>query len=470
MTKINPKIFREYDIRGIAGEDLDDDFAYVLGRAFAEYLKSLGTRKILVARDTRTTSESYQKALMRGLIESGCAVYDMGIAIVSALHFARDYWDIDGGVMITASHNPPQYNGFKLSHKNNSVSGDRIQEVRRIAEKIVDEDESLNSALGEIISLPEANDVYYDEIKKRIHLKKKLKVVVDSGRAISGIFVPNLLRGLGCEVVELYSEINPNNPPHLIDPSVIVAHNELIKTVLENKADLGILFDGDADRVGFVDEKGSIHIGDDMLVFLAQYYLPNNHGAKVIVEITNSEKVIEEVLRLGGIPIWSKSGGSFIRKKIQEEQALLSGETSCHYTITENWYEFDDAIYAMSQVLRILSESDLSFSEIFAKFPKYYSTPQYRIGVEEEEKFNIVKNIVAHFRPLCEKTIEIDGIRGYTEDGWFIIRASNTGPIISLRAESKSPEGLEKLKKFIKTELADFSQIDLDWSRQYDAN
>ncbi len=469
MQKINPKIFREYDIRGIVGEDLSDEIAYVLGKAFAEYLKSFGTKKVLVARDTRKTSESYQKALMRGLTERGCVVYDMSIAIVSTLHFATEHWGIGGGIMVTASHNPPQYNGFKLSHKDNSVSGDKLQEVRKIAEKIANENESSNPIQGKIIPFSEANDVYYNEIKKRIHLKKKLKVVVDSGGAIAGIFIPDLLRDLDCEVTELYSEIDPNNPPHTIDPSVISAHNDLIKKVLETKADLGVMFDGDADRVGFVDEKGSIHIGDDMLVFLAQDYLPNNQGAKVIVEITNSEKVIEEVKRLGGIPVWSRSGSSFIRKKIKKEQALLSGETSCHYTITKDWYDFDDAIFAMCQVLRILSESDLSFSEIFAKFPRYYSTPQYRIAVSDEEKFNLAKGIVEHFRPLCDRTIEIDGIRGYTEDGWFIIRASNTGPIISLRAESKSPEGLEKLKNFIKSELANFPQIDLDWSRQYDA-
>ena len=184
MTKINPKIFREYDIRGIVGEDLSDDFSYVLGRAFAEYLNIRGVKKVLAARDTRATSESYQNSFMRGLTEGGCVVYDMGIAIVSALHFARQHWNIDGGVMITASHNPPEYNGFKLSHKNNSVSGDKIQEVRKIAEKIANENEPLNLARGEIVSLPKANDVYYDEIKKRIHLKKKLKVAIDSGRPL----------------------------------------------------------------------------------------------------------------------------------------------------------------------------------------------------------------------------------------------------------------------------------------------
>lgn len=470
MIKINQKIFREYDIRGIVGEDLSDDFAYVLGRAFAEYLTVRGGKTVVVGRDTRATSESYQNALMRGLSEGGCVVYDMGIAIVSTLHFAKQYWNIDGGVMVTASHNPPQYNGFKLCGGANSISGEEIQKVKKIVEKLATENMDSVVAKGKLTQFPEANKIYYEEIKKRIFLKKKLKVVVDSGRAIAGIFIPKLLRDLGCEVIELYSEIDPNNPPHPIDPSVIVAHNDLIKKVLETEADLGIMFDGDADRVGFVDEKGLIHIGDDMLVFLAQDYLPKNPNAKVIVEITNSEKVVEEVERLEGVPIWSKSGSSFIRRKIQEEKALLSGESSCHYTITKDWYDFDDAIYTMCQVLRILSESDLSFSEIFGKFPKYHSTPLYRIAVTEEEKFNLVKDIVERFRPLCEKTIEIDGIRGYTKDGWFIIRASNTGPIISLRAESKSSEGLERLKKFIQSELANFPQVNLDWDRQYDAH
>ena len=470
MIKINPKIFREYDIRGIVGEDLSEDFAYILGLAYAEYLQARGAKSVVVGRDTRATSESYQNALMRGLAEGGCEIRDMGVAIVSAIYFAREHWNVDAGVVVTASHNPPQYNGFKLCRGANSVSGDEMQEVRKIAEKIAGQNQPSKIANGKIIPFLEANKIYYDEIKKRISLKKKLKVVVDSGAAIAGIFVPKLLRELGCEVIELYSDVNPNNPPHPIDPSVMSAYDDLVKAVLQNRADVGVMFDSDADRVGFVDEKGEIHIGDAILTFLAEYYLPKNLGAKVIVEVSNSEMVAEEVLKLGGIPVWSKKGRTFISKKIQEEGALLSGETSCHYTITKDWYDFDDAIYAMCQVLRILSESDLSFSGIFAKFPKYFSTPVYRIGVSEDEKFNLVKNVVAHFHSLCEKTIEIDGIRGYTKDGWFIIRASNTGPIIELRAESKSVEGLERLKKFIKIELANFPQINLDWGRQYDAH
>ncbi len=347
MTKINPKIFREYDIRGIVGEDLNDDFAYILGKAFAEYLKIHGAKTVIVARDTRTTSESYGNALMRGLAEGGCDVYDMGIAIVSALYFARQNWNIDSGIVVTASHNPPQYNGFKLCRGANSISGDEIQEIRKIAEKIAMQNRHSEITAGKIIPFLDANRIYYDEIKKIVFLNKKIKVVVDSGAAIAGIFVPKLLKDFGCEVIELYSEINPMNPPHPIDPSIIGAYDDLIRAVKENKADLGIMFDGDADRVGFVDEKGEIHIGDTILTLLISDYLPKNRGAKVIVEISNSEKVVEETERFGGVPIWSRTGRTFISKKIQEEKALLSGETSCHYTITKDWYDFDDAIYAM---------------------------------------------------------------------------------------------------------------------------
>ena len=267
MKKINPKIFREYDIRGIVGEDLSKEFAYVLGRAFAEYLREKGTIKALVARDTRITSEPYGNALTRGLTEGGCVVYDMGVAIVSTLYFARQYWKIDGGIMITSSHNPPKYNGFKLCHGANSISGDEIQKVRKIIERIAVTDERVNANVEKITKFPDANKIYYEEIKKESRLRKKLKVAIDSGRAIAGIFIPKLLRDLGCEVIELYSEIDPSNPPHPIDPSVMNAYGELVKTVLENKADVGVLFDGDADRVGFVDEKGGVCAGDEMLTF-----------------------------------------------------------------------------------------------------------------------------------------------------------------------------------------------------------
>ncbi len=465
MVKINPNIFREYDIRGVVNEDLSDEFANILGKAYGTYLSSFGTKDILVARDSRTTSLPYQNALTSGLVSTGCNVYDMGIAIVSTMYFSRQYFRIDGGIMVSASHNPPQYNGFKLCHGNNTISGEEIQKVR-----VLMENREFKKGEGKIIPYPRANENYYKEIRNKIRLRKKLKVVVDSSAAIAGLFVPKLLRDLGCDVIELYSKPNPINPPHIQDPVVIDSYKDLIKTVLDKKADVGILFDGDADRVGFVDEKGRIQLGDIILTFLVQDYLPNNPGAKVIVELKDSEMVVDEVNRLNGIPIFWKTGHSLLDEKVYQEKALLCGEMSCHYWITKNWYAFDDAVHAMCQVLRILSENNKTFSQIIDTFPKYYSTSEYRIGVPDEKKFDIVKDVVDYFKPKCKKVIDLDGIRGYTDDGWFLFRASNTGPLVILRIESKTPEGLARLKMFVEDGLKNFPQVHLDWNRQYDTH
>ena len=465
MLKINSKIFREYDIRGIAGSDLSEEFAELLGKAYGTYLHSFGTKDVLVARDTRITSPSYQKALMQGISSTGCNVYDMGIAIVSTMYFARQHFKIDGGVMVSASHNPPQYNGFKLCHGPNTISGEDIQKIRILMEEGV-----FITGKGTIRAFGEANTIYYKEIKKRIKLAKNPKVVVDASAAIAGLFVPGLLRDLGCEVIELFTEINPTNPPHIPDPVVIDAYKDLVNAVKENKADVGIMFDGDADRVGFVDDKGRIQLGDVILTFLVQDYLPKNKGAKVIIELKDSEMVVDEVNRLGGVPIFWKTGHSLLDRKVHEEKALLCGEMSCHYWITKDWFIFDDAVHAMCQVLRILSEKKESFSQIVDTFPKYYATPEYRIGVPEEKKFDIVKGVVDYFTRSCTKVINLDGIRGYTNDGWFLFRASNTGPLVSLRVEAKTKEGLERLKKFVEDGLKNFPDVHLDWNRQYDAH
>lgn len=465
MLYINPKIFREYDIRGIAGKDLSDEFAQVLGKAYGTYLLLFGTSDVVVARDTRVTSPAYQKALMDGLTSTGCNVKDMGIAIVSTMYFARQYFNVDGGVMVSASHNPPEYNGFKLCHGPNTLSGKEIQVIREIMEK-----GEFKQGFGTITKFPQGNTTYYEELKKKIKLNKKIKIVVDSSAAIAGLFIPQLLRDLECEVIELYSEINPTNPPHTPDPVVIDAYKNLTKTVLENKADAGVLFDGDADRVGFVDEKGRIQLGDVILTLLVQEYIPKNPGAKVIVELKDSEMVVDEVNRLGGIPIFWKTGHSLLDEKVYEEKALLCGEMSCHYWITKDWYNFDDAVHAMCQVLRILSNEERPLSQIIDTFPKYYATPEYRIGVPEDKKFDIVKSVVEYFKSKCTKVLDMDGIRGYTEDGWFLFRASNTGPLVSLRVEAKTPEGLERLKIFVEEGLKNFPDVHLDWNRQYDAH
>lgn len=460
---INPLIFREYDIRGVVNEDLSDEFAQTLGRAYGTYLQRNGTKDVLVARDTRTTSLPYQNALMQGLISTGCTVYDLGIAIVSTVYYARQKFKIDGGVMVSASHNPPQYNGFKLCHGQNTLSGQEIQNVLKIMQR----GEFLQGN-GKILDWPQGNTEYYKELLEKVKLEKGLKVVFDSSAAISALFVPKLLEDMGCEVINLYPDLNPASPPHVQDPAAIDAYEVLIKSVRENKADVGVIFDGDADRVGFVDDKGRIQLGDVLLTLFAQDYLPRYKSAKVIVELKDSEMVIDEVNRLGGIPILWKTGHSLLDEKVHEEGAILCGEMSCHYWIVPGWYEFDDAIHAMCQALRIISSSDNTFSQIVDKFPKYYSTPEYRIGVPDDKKFELVKKVVEYFRPMCTKVLDIDGIRGYTKDGWFLFRASNTGPLVAMRIEAKTPEGLERMKKMMEDGLKQFPEVHLDWNRQQD--
>jgi phosphomannomutase/phosphoglucomutase len=461
--QINPNIFREYDIRGVVDIDLSDEFAETLGKAYGTYLQQAGTKDIVVARDTRTTSLSYQNALMQGLISTGCNVYNLGIAIVSTVYYSRQKFNIDGGIMVSASHNPPQYNGFKLCHGQNTLSGKEIQTILSIMQK-----GEFAKGEGKIIDWPQGNQEYYKEILQKVKLKRKLKVVFDSSAAISALFVPKLLEDMGCEVINLYPNLNPTNPPHTQDPAAIDAYTELIKSIKENKADVGVIFDGDADRVGFVDERGRIQFGDTMLTVFANDYLPRFKGAKVIVELKDSEMVIDEVNRLGGVPILWKTGHSLLDEKVHMEKAILCGEMSCHFWIVPGWYEFDDAIHAMCQALKIISESNETFSQIVDKFPKYYATPEYRIGVPDEKKFDVVKKIVAYFRPLCTKVIDIDGIRGYTDDGWFLVRATNTGPLIAMRIEAKTPEGLERMKKMVEEGLSHFPDVHLDWNRQQD--
>jgi phosphomannomutase / phosphoglucomutase len=461
--QINSGIFREYDIRGIVGEDLSEEFAETLGKAYGTYLQYAGTKDVLVARDARTTSLPYQNSLMQGLMSTGCNVYDLGIAIVSTMYYARQKFNIDGGVMVSASHNPPQYNGFKLCHGQNTISGEEIQKVLRIMQK-----GEFAKGDGKIIDWPQGNQEYYKELLEKVKLKKKLKVVFDSSAAISALFIPKLLEDMRCEVINLYPQLNPTNPPHTQDPAAIDAYEELIKSVKENNADVGVLFDGDADRVGFVDERGRIQLGDVILTLFVQDYLPRFKGSKVIVEIKDSEMVIDEVNRLGGVPILWKTGHSLLDEKVHEEKAILCGEMSCHYWIVPDWYEFDDAVHAMCQALRIISQSEKTFAEIVDTFPKYYATPEYRIGVPDDKKFEVVKKAVAYFRPLCTKVLDIDGIRGYTKDGWFLFRATNTGPLVAMRIEAKTPEGLERMKKMVEDGLRQFPEVHLDWNRQQD--
>jgi len=457
--KVDPSIFKA----GINDEHLTPEIVHNIGKAFGTYLIRKGTKDCLVCRDTRITSEEFQKNLVAGLLETGVNVFDMGLALASHLYHARQYYKIDGGVMVTASHNPPNYNGFKLCSGNNAISSQDVQTIRKYVEY-----EEFESGKGNVKNKNEANKVYYDEIKKRIKLKKPLKVVIDAGHQTPALFIPKFLESLGCKVITLHKKIDSTFPVGIPDPVNLEFVKYTQDAVKKHKADVGIIMDADGDRGGMVDEKGNLWLGDMILDLLARDFLPKNKGAKVIIEVKDSEIVYEDVKRLGGIPIFWKTGHALIDPKVHEENAILSGEMSCHYWVTKDWYFFDDTPFALTHVLRIISESDKTFSELMAEIPKYPSTPEIRFKCPEEKKDRVVSEGVRFFRNQCDKVIDVDGIRGYKHGGWFLLRRSNTQPVLSVRAEARNEKSLEKLKIFVGDFFDRYDFLDFDWERQYE--
>lgn len=460
---IDPSIFRTYDIRGINDEQLSAEAAYLIGKGFGTYLQKKGTTDCLVCRDTRVTSEEYEKSLIKGLLETGVNVHTMGLALASHLYFARQYYNIDGGVMVTASHNPPNYNGFKLCSGVNAIIDSEIQKVRKIIE-------GGNFAIGngDILDKSEANEIYYDEIRKRVSLKKPLKVVLDAGHQTPSLYIPKFLESLGCEVIALHTNIDSSFPAGIPDPVNTKFASVTRETVLENKADIGLIMDGDGDRGGVVDNEGKSWFGDMILDLLVRDFLPDNPGSTVIVEVKDSEIVAEDVERLGGKAIFWKTGHALLDHKVHEEKAILCGEMSCHYWVTKDWYFFDDTVIALAHVLRILSESDRPLSEIMSDIPQYPSTPEIRFFCPEDKKEMVVLEGVNYFRDQCDKVIDVDGIRGYKHDGWFLLRKSNTQPILSVRAEADNQKNLDLLKVFVGEYFERYDFLDFDWNRQYD--
>lgn len=458
--KVNPDIFRAYDIRGVVNKDLNPGLVESIGKAFGTYLLEKGTSDVLVGRDTRSTSDDYKNALVDGLISTGCNIFDIGIVLSSMLYFARQHLKIDGGAMITASHNPPEWNGFKLCHGVNAIVEEEIQKVKNI---LISGKFKIGS--GEVKKI-DISQIYFEAIKQRIKIKKSLKVVVDGGNATPSLFIPKFLTELNCEAIPIRCNVDPAFPNGLLDPAKASCYQELMKKIKETKADLGILLDGDGDRVGFVDEKGNVWPGDVILLLLIWNIIPQNQGRKVIVELKDSEAVFEETKRLGGVPVFWKTGHALLDQKVFEEKAILCGEMSCHYWVTDNWYYFDDAIYALAKVLEIISSSEKSFSEIIAELPKYEATPEYRIACPDDKKFELAKELTEYFKAKCDRFIDIDGIRGYIGDGWFLLRPSNTQPVFVIRAEAKSKNGLEKIKKLIQDKLNEYSYIHFDWQKQ----
>lgn len=438
---INQKIFREYDIRGIVDKDLTPEFVEFLGRGAGTYFRRHGKKKVALGRDARTSSPAYAEAITRGLLSTGCSVVDIGLVPTPLLYFAVYYKKNEAAVMITGSHNPPEYNGFKMMVGEETLYGETIQEVYRILKDnaVITDKEGERSSYDII---PE----YKSYVENNIRLQRKLKVVLDAGNGTAGFVAAPIFKKLGCEVTELYCEPDGLFPNHHPDPTVPEAMETLIKTVKEKGADFGVGYDGDGDRIGVVDDSGRLLWGDMLMIVFSRDVLPANPGAAIISEVKASKLLYEEIARLGGRPIMWKTGHSLIKKKIKEEKALLAGEMSGHIFFADRYFGFDDAIYASARLAEILARSDRKLSEMLADLPKAYSTPEIRVYASDEVKFRIVEEVK---KELGEKypVVDIDGVRVSYPKGWALVRASNTQAALVLRYEAETPEDLEAIKK-----------------------
>jgi len=436
---INPKIFREYDIRGIVGQDLDEELVELLGRAVGTYFLGKGKKDVALGRDCRLSSPAFSVAMTRGLLATGCDVTDLGIIPTPLLYFAVFELKKEAGVMITGSHNPPEHNGFKMMAGEETLYGPTIQEVYGIL---------CGGRFAQGRGAARALDIiplYEDYVAARIRIGRKLRVVVDAGNGTGGHVAVPLFRRLGCEVQALYCEMDGRFPNHHPDPTLPEAMNDLVRAVRESGADLGIGYDGDADRLGVVDDQGRLLWGDQLMIVFARDILPSHPGAAVISEVKASKVLYDEIARLGGRPIMWRTGHSLIKKKIKEEKAVLAGEMSGHIFFADRWFGFDDAVYSSARLLEILSRSDRKLSALMADLPKTFSTPEIRIYTSDEVKFRIVEEVR---RILAEKhkVIDIDGVRAVFPTGWGLVRASNTQAVIVLRFEADTAADLQAIQ------------------------
>ena len=436
----HPTILREYDIRGRVGETLSDTDAYALGLAFGTYLKrEHNGQPVALGYDGRDSSPQFAEQLQKGLNETGCDVTLIGRGPTPMLYFAVKHLKTDAGIMVTGSHNPSAYNGFKMSLYNQSIYGEAIQNIGRIA---ASGDFETGAGASKTVNI---QTDYIARLVQDLDIDRPLKVAWDNGNGAAGEILAGLIKKLPGEHIVLYGDIDGTFPNHHPDPTVDKNMEDLIKTVRDEKCDLGIAFDGDGDRIGVVDENGTILRCDHLLSLYAAEVLQNNPGATIIGDVKCSDSMFKEIERLGGQPVMSQTGHSLVKTKMKETGAPLAGELSGHIFFADKYYGYDDALYCAVRLLNIVSKAE-SLSALTAHFPDSFSTPDIRVDVPEEDKFQIIDDLKAHLKSENMMFDNIDGVRVSNDQGWWIVRASNTQNAISIRAEAYSQEGLESLK------------------------
>ncbi len=454
-------IFREYDIRGIVGRDFNEEFSFILGKVFGSLLREQNRHAhwVSVGRDARLSSNALATALIQGIVSTGISVYDIGLCPTPLQYFSIHHLNLDGGVMVTGSHNPPEYNGFKLSVGNHTIFGDAI---RKIKQRIQERSWSENAVPGATQEY-DILTAYRAFMEQRFSLLaapryRRLKIVVDAGNGTAGIVAPDILKSMGCDVIPLYCEPDGRFPTHHPDPTVPENIQDLIRLTKESSADIGVGYDGDGDRIGVVDPAGNIVWGDQIMIMLSREILRKRPGSVIIGDVKCSERMFDDIGKHGGIPIMWRTGHSLVKDKMRRENAVLAGEFSGHIFIGDDYFGFDDAIYTTLRIVEIIKKSGAGIQELLADIPRTVYTPEIRIEYQDDQKKDIVEKLTRLCKEYAksgnspipiQRIYDIDGARVVFEKGWGLVRASNTQPVIVMRFEAEDEESLKIYRAFL---------------------
>jgi len=457
--EINPYIFRGYDIRGVIGDDLTEEIVETIGKAYGTWLQKYGIKDAVVGSDCRNKSEEFRAAVIKGMVSTGVNVIDLGMALVEMVYFAQYHFNTMGAVMVTASHNPAEYNGFKMAKGlSSTLEAEDMIELRDIALK----GEFLTGE-GKVVK-EEILDTYIDKVLEKINITKKFKVAVDYNNGTAAKFFPKLAERIGLEVIPFHDNIDGNFPNGTPDPTDKDLVERLASETVNSGADLGMTFDADGDRIGVVDDKGTVLWNDMLVAIFADDVIENNPGAKIVYNALCSRAVDDVIAKKGGQPVMWMTGHSYIKAKTKEEKALFAGELSGHFFFVDKFYGHDDGFYAALRLLEYLSRRGKKFSEVLKEFPEYISSPEIKVGCPDDVKFDVVKRMLEDVRKRFPeaKITDIDGVRVDFPDGMFIIRASQNGPYVGPKFEAKTREKYEEIKDIVREMLKSASEM--DWS------
>jgi phosphomannomutase / phosphoglucomutase len=469
--QVNPSIFRGYDLRGLVGTDLSPELAEHLGKAFGTYLKRHNISEAVVGRDCRATSPEYSEHVIKGLAWAGIDVIDIGMVLVGTFYWAQHYLKRPGGIYVSASHNPPEFNGFKFANDySETLVSDGMNELRRMVEE---EDYEAGEQPG-AVKAQDIREAYYNDVLERVKLDKKLKVVIDPGCTTAGAWAPELLQRAGCEVIEHNTEVDPTFPLGVADPTEITVLKRLRQEVLAAKADVGLTFDADGDRIGIVDEKGGMIWNDVLVALFAEAVLQDHPGETIMYNMFCSKTVKETIEAKGGTPFMWRVGHSFLKKKNQEVKAAFIGELSGHFFFSKDFYNHDDGLFSAMRLLRYLASTDKTLSQLVAELPQYVSSPEVKLACADDKKVALVEKLV----PIVQKDFpeaEVidderagDGVRLETADSMFVVRYSQNGPYLGIKFESKTKAGYEKLRTYLAELLHQFPEV--EWENKIAAN